>query len=147
MNMSDLVDFTKLSDEEQYTIFDKAMRNDKLKWTDVLVATYPQFKDTAFVSNLIQQYKTGSVNRSSTTSKRTREEVSQPKNNKVAAGLTQSSIDLCNRMQAFISLLPPGLVPTNGHTQNEGNDTTIVISMSTRSPVIPRNSRTKPRTY
>ena len=55
MNMSDLVDFTKLSEEEQYTIFDKAMRKDKLKWTDVLVATYPQFKDTAFVSNLIQQ--------------------------------------------------------------------------------------------
>ena len=69
MNMSDLVDFTKLLEEEQYTIFDKAMRNDKLKWTDVLVAIYPQFKDTAFVSNLIQQFKTGSVKRSSTTSK------------------------------------------------------------------------------
>ena len=96
------------------------MRHDKLKWTDMLVAIYPQFKDTAFVSNLIQQYKTGSVNRSSTTSKRPREEVSQPKNNKVTAGLTQSSINLCNRMQAFISLLPPGIVPTNGHINNEG---------------------------
>ena len=61
MQMSEVVDFTKLSEDEQYTIIDTAMRNDKLKWTDVLVATYQQFKDTAFVSNLIQQYKTGLV--------------------------------------------------------------------------------------
>ena len=69
MQMSEVVDFTKLSEDEQYNVIDTAMRHDKLKWTDVLIAIYPQFKDTAFVSNLIQQYKTGSVNRSSTTSK------------------------------------------------------------------------------
>ena len=49
MQMSEVVNFTKLLEDKQYNVIDTAMRNEKLKWTDVLVAIYPQFKDTVFV--------------------------------------------------------------------------------------------------
>ena len=44
MQISEVTNFTKLSEDEQYNVIDTAMRHDKLKWTDVLVATYPQLR-------------------------------------------------------------------------------------------------------
>ena len=67
MQISEVIDFTKLSEDDQYKVIETAMQHEKLKWNDVLAAIYPQFKDTAFVSNLIQQYKEGLVKQPLTT--------------------------------------------------------------------------------
>ena len=63
-------------ENNQYKVIKTAMQNEKLKWNDVLAAIYLQFKDTVFLSNLIQQYKGGLVKQPSTTSKRPHDEVS-----------------------------------------------------------------------
>ena len=63
--------FNKLLDNQQYQVIAAAMRHKNIQWNIVLAELYPQFKDKAFLSNLIKQYKHGSGKQSLTSSKRT----------------------------------------------------------------------------
>ena len=54
MKISEVNNFNKLSDDEQYQVIAAAMRHEKIKWNIVLAELYPQFKDKEFLSNLIQ---------------------------------------------------------------------------------------------
>ena len=101
MKIAEVNNFTKLSKDDQYKVIEVAMRNTNIKWNDLLASIYPHFNNKEFVSNLIQQFKQGSVKQSPATNKRPYEEVWQPKQDKVSAGLTKSSMELFNQMQAF----------------------------------------------
>ena len=126
MTPTDMNNFNDLSDDQQHQVIAQAMRNENIQWNIVLAELYPQFKDKEFLSNLIHQYKHGLGKQSLTSSKRPIDEVSPSKQDKVAAGLAERSIEVLNTIHALMEatkkqhLLPPALDTNNGPTIHEG---------------------------
>ena len=60
MTPTEMNDFNNLLANQQHQVVALAIGNENIPWRIALVALYPQFKDTAFLSDLVQQYKHGS---------------------------------------------------------------------------------------
>ena len=69
MSPSEMNDFTNLLADQQYQVVALAMGNKKILLKIALAALYPEFKDKAFLSDLIQSYKQGSDKQPATSHK------------------------------------------------------------------------------
>ena len=80
-----MIDLDDLSVDQQHQIVAQAMRNENILLKVAPVVIYPEFKDETFVSDLIQQYKQGSVKQTTVNNKRTIAHVSPTNKDRVTA--------------------------------------------------------------
>mmetsp|Transcript_62515 Transcript_62515/g.69944 ORF Transcript_62515/g.69944 Transcript_62515/m.69944 type:complete len:182 (+) Transcript_62515:269-814(+) len=101
MTPSEMNAFNDLLDDQQHQVIAQAMRNENISWQIALAALYPQFKDTAFLSKLIQQYKHGLDKQPATSNKRKSNEVTSSDKDNVAAATNKSTNNSKVRCRVF----------------------------------------------